>query len=189
MTVTAPSAPFTVKQTLDCTTPPTVGVKATCTIVETVSNPSGHPLAFSTVSNRLAPNVASGPPAAGKGTIGVSGHHVTWSGFRLAPGQTVRATIPVTFTPTPAQAGHHLVVSTGISANAVDLVSGTRYSTTYGMLQTSARVLAAGQGPSYLPSTGYGGTARQTGSPAHLGSLPSTGGGADGGRRAGRGSG
>lgn len=179
LSVTAPSAPYTVTQSLSCPTPPTVGIQVTCTITETVTNPSGHTIAFSSVTNRLAANVKAGTAAGAKGTARVSGQSITWSTFRLAPGGSTSAHIQVTFTPSAGQVGHRVLVSVGLAAVGTDVVTGQRFGEKFGMLQTRARVLTKAQAALYLPSTGLGGTSRRPGSPRSLQifRLPSTGGG------------
>lgn len=173
-TVTAPSAPFTVTQSKSCPTPPVAGTAARCTITVTVTNNGGHTLRFDGgVTNQLAANVKANSIVSGKGATAIQGSTVTWKGFQLAPGQTVTAKVQVTVTTTASEAGRRVRLSNGISGNAVDVVTGQRYSTTYGTLAALIR----GGGPNVLPRTGYGGTASYS---AGVAGLPSTGGAASG---------
>jgi hypothetical protein len=167
LTARAPSAPFTVRQSSTCNPPPTAGVPTTCTITETVSNPSGHAVRFDQVTNQIPTNITITGQASNKGSIAAQGHQVVWTGFQLQPQTSTTATITVTFTPTQAQAGRNAQLSLGIHASAVDLVTGQRFTTGYGTLHTPVRSLN-------LPQTGSGGTAGG----APLGALPQTGGGA-----------
>lgn len=134
-----------------------------------MTNNSGHLTRFDTVANQIPGNVTIVGQSSRKGQIAASGQQVVWRGFKLPPLATATATIKVTFTPTASQIGKHAVLSTGIHATAVDLVTGQRYGTGYGSLVTRVRVV-----PFTLPRTGSGGTA--------LGALPQTGGGAGAGR-------
>ena len=158
-TVTAPSTPFTVQQTAACPSTPTVGVPATCTITETVTNGGNHTLDFShTVNNHLPQNVRAVSATTATGTIVTSGTSVVWSSFQLAPHQSAMASIQVAFTPTSAQVGSTVELSTGITATALDAVTGQRYVQFAGMLATPARVVApsAPSTPAQLPATGGG---------------------------------
>jgi hypothetical protein len=173
LTITAPSAPFTVQQISTCSPPPTAGTPTTCTITETVTNNSGHPYRFVQVTNQIASNLTITGQSSHVGAIATSGHNVVWTNFRLSPLGVTTATITLTFTPTPSQVGQHVVLSVGIHASAIDLVTGKPYGTGYGSLHTHVRVLPTGA-PSVLPQTGEGGTARGP----SVGSLPQTGGAA-----------
>jgi len=168
VTVTAPSAPFTVRQQSTCTPPPTAGVPTTCTITVTVTNNGGHPVRFDQVTNQIPGNLAIAGQSSHKGSIAASGHQVIWRGFQLAPQTSATATIQVNFTPTQVQVGQHAELSVGIHASAVDLVTGRGYSTGYGSLETPVKVVGLN-----LPQTGSGGTVRSP-----LGALPATGGAA-----------
>lgn len=167
VTVIAPSAPFTVKQRAHCMPPPTAGQVSTCTITETVTNNSGHSLRYQQVTNQIPNNLTITGQSTRRGTIAPSGHQVRWSGFTLAPQTSTTATIQVTFRPSQSQVGHHVRLSVGISASAVDLVTGQRYGERYGTLLTHVLV-------GTLPQTGSGGTGGNTG----VAALPQTGGGA-----------
>ena len=165
--VKAPSAPFTVRQRSTCNPPPTAGTPTTCTITETVTNNSGHRQRFDQVRNQIPGNLTVAGQSSKHGTIKTSGHQVGWSGFTLGPQSSATATIQVTFTPTQTEVGHHVSLSLGIHATAVDLTTGKRYTTGYGTLLTNVRVIT-------LPQTGSGGSVHR----AAVSALPQTGGGA-----------
>ena len=166
-TVTAPKAPFSVSQTATCSTIPTVGVTASCIITEVVSNPSAHTMDFRhTVVNHLSSNVHAVSASTTTGAIAISGSSVTWSSFQVAPGKTVSASIQVSFTPTAAQAGSQVVLSDGITATAVDAVTGQHFTVQASSVSTPTRVVAA----SGTAAPGHGGA---------VSGLPSTGGAVD----------
>lgn len=171
LTVTAPAAPFTVSQRATCASPPTVNIPANCTITEVVVNIGGHTVALTQVLNQLAPGLTLGSSTTDKGSIGASGHTSRWTQFRLAIEHKAVARLPVSFTPTQAQVGKHAQLSLGIVAVGFDVVSGQRYTVTYGTLDTPVKVLDM-----ITPSTGGGGPQNQ--SSARVARLPSTGGGA-----------
>jgi hypothetical protein len=108
-----------------------------------------------------------------------SGSSVVWNSFQVAPRQSASARITVSFTPTAAQVGSQVVLSEGISAEAVDLVTGQRFSTSYGSLATQVRVQAAGSTtkPAGGPAPASAPAPTTSSSPGVSG-LPTTGGAA-----------
>jgi hypothetical protein len=179
--VTAPKAPFTVTQSATCASVPTVGVPATCTITESVTNSGAHTMDFTgTVVNHLATNVHAVSATTSSGTIVTSGSSVVWNSFKVAPGQTVSASIQVSFTPTAAQAGSQVVLSNSITADARDVVTGQKFVVVASGVSTPTRVARPGAAPTSAPSGGVrtapsGGA---TTSPSVSG-LPATGGAAN----------
>lgn len=191
LTVTAPPPPpFSVSQSATCTNPPTVGVHDSCTITETVTNGGNHTLNFShTVVNHISRDVQAVSASASTGSIAVSGSSVVWNNFQLAPGQSASANIQVSFTPTVAQTGTEIALSDGISADAVDVVTGQRYNISYGTLKLPTRVVTRQAAPhaAPAPAASHGGAPPRTGpapvpAPAssNVSGLPKTGGGDSG---------
>jgi hypothetical protein len=177
-TIRAPSAPFTVTQSASCPSIPTVGVPANCAITESVTNNGNHPLDFShTVTNHLANGVRATASSSTVGATAVSGSTVVWNNFQLQPHTSASATIQVSFTPTAAQVGTQIVLSTGISASAVDTVTGQRFVLTYGGLTTAERIVGGAPKPS-APAARGGPTTSAAAPAATSGAsrLPTTGG-------------
>jgi len=174
-TIKAPSAPFTVTQSASCSAIPTVGVPANCTITETVSNSGNHLLDFShTVTNHLASGVRATASSSTIGATAVSGSTVVWNNFQLQPHASASATIQVSFTPTAAQVGTQIVLSSGVSAAAVDTVTGQSFTVAYGSLTTPERIAGGAAKPS--APTARGGPSTTAAAPAAASRLPTTGG-------------
>jgi hypothetical protein len=172
-TVKAPNAPFGVTQTASCPSVPTVGVPSTCTITESITNNGPHTLDFTnTAVNHLANNVRAVSATTSSGTIVTSGSSVTWNNFNVASGQTVTASVQVTFTPTASQVGSQIVLSNSITADARDIVTGQVFKITANGVSTPSRVVKAG-GAAPSGTSGAGGTT-STG----VSGLPQTGGAA-----------
>jgi hypothetical protein len=131
------------------------------------------------VVNHLSPVVRIVAASSGTGRISASGSTVTWTSFQLGAGQSASASIQVAFTPTQAEVSSAIPLSTGITADAVDVTTGQRFTLSYGPLATKAQVQAAKGVPSQAvrPSTTTAGRGGVQTAPS-LSGLPASGGAA-----------
>ena len=177
-TITAPASTLGLMQSAICPSTPTAGVPASCTITESVTNNGNHPLDFShTVTNHLASGVRATASSSTVGAMAVSGSTVVWNNFQLQPHTSASATIQVSFTPTAAQVGTQVVLSSGVSATAIDTVTGQRFTSSAGTLTTPERIAGGAAKPS-APAA-RGGPTTSAAAPAATAAtsrLPTTGG-------------
>jgi hypothetical protein len=154
-TITAPPSTLGLTQSATCASIPTAGVPANCAITESVTNNGNHPLDFShTVTNHLANGVRATASSSTVGATAVSGSTVVWNNFQLQPHTSASATIQISFTPTAAQVGTQIVLSSGISASAVDTVTGQRFTTSAGTLTTPERIVGGAPKPTVATASG-----------------------------------
>jgi uncharacterized repeat protein (TIGR01451 family) len=97
---------------------PVVGQPTTYDLQVTARNTSIYPIDGVRVTDTLPEGVSVVSATAPVGTVSRSGSSVTWSGFRLLPGESRPLVIRVTYTPTSADVGSRKVLNPGASGTA-----------------------------------------------------------------------